>query len=62
MIKQLEELSKKFTKPSEVLVMQCEIDVKLGDYKSESGKFIQQTQAMLAKKKRNNVALVAVLY
>ena len=62
MIKELDELSKKFAKPSEVSASQLDINIVTGDFKKESSKFIQDVNAIMQRKKHTNVVFVAVSY
>jgi len=62
MIKELDELSKKFAKPSEVSASQLDINTVTGDFKKGTSKFIQDVHATMQRKKHTNVVFVAVSY
>lgn len=62
MIKELEEVSKKFLKPTEAEVTQIEINTVTGDFNKESAKFVQEVKTKMQRKKRTNVFIIAVSY
>ena len=62
MIKELDELYKRFTKPNQVSVSIVEIDTVTGDLKKESSKFIQDVATVMQRKKHNQTIYVALTY
>jgi hypothetical protein len=62
MIKELQDIAKKFAKPTEREVTQIDINAVTGDYKKDSAKFVQDVHAKMTKKKHTNVILIAVSY
>lgn len=62
MIKELDEASKRFPKPTETEVSKIEINTVTGDYKKETSKFIQDVHVKMQRKKHTNVIIIAVSY